>query len=68
MLTWLADGYLAILERDNLPGGYTVIKATTARPMPGVEPQPAGLTPPMVEKELKIETLLLPLGEVDGLF
>lgn len=58
-ITWLGDDRFAILERDNQPGGYAVIKTITVIDLAGVEPAPLGETPPLVDKALAID--LLPL-------
>ena len=58
-ITWLAGERFAILERDNQPGDYGVIKTIAVVDLAGVEPKPHGEALPLVEKALAID--LLPL-------
>ncbi|MEO1248582.1 MAG: esterase-like activity of phytase family protein, partial [Pseudomonadota bacterium] len=56
-VTWLGDERFAILERDNQPGDYAVIKTVTTIDLAGVEPAALDGDIPVVEKQLAIDLL-----------
>jgi hypothetical protein len=56
-ITYLDGDRLAVLERDNQPGSYGVIKTITVVSLDGVTPAAWGEELPVVEKEMAIDLL-----------
>ncbi|MEM1398294.1 MAG: esterase-like activity of phytase family protein, partial [Pseudomonadota bacterium] len=56
-VTWLGDQKFAVLERDNQPGDYAVIKTLTTIDLAGVTPAPLGGDIPVVEKTQAVDML-----------
>jgi phytase-like protein len=56
-ITYLDGDRFAVLERDNQPGSYGVIKTITVVSLDGVTPAAWGEELPVVEKELAIDLL-----------
>ncbi len=53
----LGDGRFAVIERDNQPGDYAVIKTVRVISLDGVEPAPAGSELSVVEKGASVDLL-----------
>ena len=56
-ITYLDGDRFAVLERDNQPGSYGVIKTITVVSLDGVTPAAWGEELPVVEKEIAIDLL-----------
>ena len=56
-ITHLEGARFAVLERDNQPGSYAVIKTVTVVSLDGVTPAAWGEELPLVEKQLAIDLL-----------
>jgi Esterase-like activity of phytase len=56
-ITYLDEDRFAVLERDNQPGSYGVIKTITVVSLDGVTPAAWGEELPLLEKEMAIDLL-----------
>lgn len=63
-ITWLGGERFAVLERDNQPGDYAVIKTVTTIDLAGIEPAPLDGDIPLLEKTLAVD--LLPIMQASN--